>query len=63
MDNRKYQQLAKVFTYCELCHIEQALNAFKPNYAVDEAMVKELKENVTAARGWVHHLGKTDRGN
>ena len=20
-----------------------------------------LKENITAARGWVHHLGKTDR--
>jgi hypothetical protein len=58
----KYMALAKDLSYAELCHIEAALEAFKPDYPVREDMVKELKENVTTARAWVHHVGKTDRG-
>lgn len=62
VNREKYMALAKALNYVELCHIEDALAAFKPNYPVDEAMVRDLKENITAARGWVHHVGKTDRG-
>lgn len=62
VNREKYMALAKALNYVELCHLEQALEAFKPNYPVDEAMVRDLKENVTTARAWVHHVGKTDRG-
>ncbi len=61
MNATKYKELARTLSYAELCHLEAALETFKPGYPVDEAMVQELKENVTAARGWVHHVGKTDR--
>ena len=61
MEQKKYLDIAKIFTYVELCHIEQALESFKPNYPINDFKVRELKENITAARRWVHHLGKCDR--
>lgn len=58
---QKYIDIANTFTYAELCHIEQALESFNPDYPINEQMVSELKENVTAARGWLHHIGKSER--
>lgn len=61
MEQKKYLNIAKIFTYAELCHLEQALESFRPDYPIDELTVRELKENITVARGWVHQLGKCDR--
>lgn len=57
----RFYAIAKALTYVELCYLDDALKAFAPCYPVDETMVKELMKNVSAARGWVHHVGKTDR--
>lgn len=61
MNREKYLKISETFDYWELRYIELALEAFRPDYAINEAKAQELKENITAARGWVHHLGKTDR--
>lgn len=61
MEDKKYLNIANIFSYAELCHLEQALEEFRPNYPINEQMVRELKENIIAARGWIHHLNKCDR--
>lgn len=61
MNKVQYQALANNFTYAELCFLEDAVNAYKPDYNLNVPLVTELKETITAARGWVHHLHKTDR--
>lgn len=61
MNKSQYQALTNNFTYAELCFLEDALNAYNPDYRIDVPLVTELKETVTAARGWLHHLNKTDR--
>lgn len=56
-----FAKIAKSFSYVELCYLEDALENFKPNYPVDEEMVKKLKETITASRGWAHYVNKTER--
>jgi hypothetical protein len=64
MAEKIYEDVAKGFTYAELCMIEDALAAFKPNYTSDNELAQkrldDLKAKITAARGWLHLNGKTD---
>lgn len=63
-EKETYVLLSKAFNYWELCYLEDALRSFKPSYKMsghDEEDVKALLQKITAARGWQHHLNKTDR--
>ena len=56
-------RLSRCLSYWELCYIEKALETFDPPYLTDydKKSAQDLKEMVSAARGWQHHFLKTDR--
>ena len=58
-----WTKLSKCLSYWELCCIEQALNNFFPSYLTDydKEKFEKLKDTVASARGWQHHLNKTER--
>ena len=59
--NDKSIKLSKVLSYAELCMIEAALAKHEPKTEHGEEVLADLRNTVTAARGWAHHLGKAER--
>ena len=55
--------VSQCFNYFELCHIENALNAYAPPDLTEyeQEAVQNLKELIVAARGWRKNMGKCDR--
>lgn len=63
MDREKYNRIAKAFSYWELCYLEDALANYSPKSDTnkEKEKVRELTENIRAARGWVHQFSKVER--
>ena len=55
--------VSQCLNYWELCCIEDALNAYAPPDLTEyeKEALKDLRDLVETARGWRHHMGKTDR--
>lgn len=59
---QRYDDISRVFSEGELILIEDALREFNPSYLTDDHGQEELnklKADITAARRWAHHFGKS----
>ena len=58
-----YESLSKALNYWDLCYIEDALleynKAHPPKDENERKNYEELITSISTARGWVHHLNKT----
>lgn len=63
MNTINYIQITRLFSYCELCLLEDALNRFKPSDLSEQhkLLLEQLRLKIRAARGWSHHYNKTER--
>lgn len=60
---KRYQKLSTIFNYFELCTIENALNKYDSKNMTEEQKkaFENLKQTITAARGWNHQFGRFER--
>lgn len=59
----EWVKLSQCLTLWELCYIEDALNGYSPHdlSEFEKENLKDLKETISAARGWRKNMGKCDR--